>query len=215
MKTMLKAVSICMICAACSMPEPARAENLCINGEFNVVTNGNKPYGWIYDLSFADRTPWKNNPRYVTVKEKEGSRKNVLALEMGNIGARDEAVVISNIIPFDQTKKYKIAFDGRTEGPMERIYIRGYKWKSGIKPHENPEFSELQDIYHGKPFEALGRSWKRVTREFPYYSKTDSSELNLSHLKSIRFIVLYVIIPLFETNPPGSVYLDNVEITVR
>ncbi|MBN2302199.1 MAG: hypothetical protein JXN60_06765 [Lentisphaerae bacterium] len=215
MRIMLRFVTIFMVCAACFRPEAVCADNLCINGDFNTVTNENKPYGWIYDLAWTKRGPWKNNTQYVSIKEKDGVRKNVLALAMGNALLHDESVVISNLMPFEQGKTYKISFDGRTDGAAERIYIRGYKWKSGIKPHDNPELSELQDIYHGKPFEPLTKSWKRMTLNFPYFSKTKSSELNQASLKNIRFFALYITIPIIDNKPKGSVYLDNVEITAK
>lgn len=217
MRTISRFAVACIVCIACWIPGAAGAENLCINGDFNVVTNGNKPFGWIYDFAWTKRTHQTDNPQYVSIQKRQGAKRNVLRLEMAPISKspHEESIAMSNLIPFERGKTYKISFDGRTEGMMERIYVRGYKWKSGIRPHENPKLSELQNIYRGKPFGSLRKSWKTYSRDFPYFSKKGSSKLNLKHLKHVRFFALYIIIPFFETNPPGSIYIDNVKIQQR
>lgn len=214
MRVIWRILAVPALCAACWLPVQSRADNLCANGDFSKITTAGLPEDWVSDFAWMERSHWTQNEKYVKVLPKEGPKRGVLALTIG--AGTDESTLASKPIPYEPGREYEIKFEGRTDTPQPRIYIRGYKWKSGIRPHPDPHLGELQDIYRGKPFDKLGRSWKRYSRKFPYFSKKQSSELALKHLKKVRFIVFYVVIPGGGTSPgfgtDKAIFIDNVVV---
>jgi len=152
-----------------------------------------------------------NNARYIEIREKDGSKRNVLSITSGY--GTDEPVIASTPIPFEQGNRYVLSFDGRCDDrpyPL-RIYIRGYKWKPGIRPCPNPHLGDLRLVFKGKAITSLSRSWKKYTRDFPYFSKGKSSKLSLKHLRPVKFIVFYAVIA-GGSDTRGTVFIDNVTI---
>jgi len=67
-ETTLKAGFICVLCCMCCCPvQGAPRENLCFNGDFNLVTNG-LPTGWACDWSWAGNSFRMNNARYIEIR---------------------------------------------------------------------------------------------------------------------------------------------------
>lgn len=194
------------------MPDSAPSQNLCVNGDFSRTDTNGLPEGWMCDFTWMGRAYWMNNQRYIRVSPGDGPHRNVLALSKG--AGTDEPLIASAPIPYEHGKQYSVTMDARSDGPRPRMYIRGYKWKSGIRPHPDPHLSELQDVFRGKPFEGLSKTWKEYSRTFPHYAKDASSDVSLAYLKHVRFIVLYITIPCDEY-PGNAVYIDNVDIRKR
>lgn len=184
------------------------AENLCPNGDFSEVRENGMPESWFCDFAWMNRSHWMKNEQYLRIADNVDTKRNVLVMVPGVGG--DESVIASAPIPYDPEARYVISFDAKTDGPQARIYIRGYKWKSGVRPHPKPHLGELQNIYRGKPFDELESRWKHVQREFPYFAKDKMSDLSKKHLRTVRFIVLYITITLSDQKEP--LYIDNVEI---
>ena len=110
----------------------------------------------------------------------------------------------SDPIPLEKGFRYRCKMDVKMDrgGPV-KIYFAGYKWKPGIRPHDNPELGELRMIYKSKADTGAGKSMGRMKIELPGVKLSSATR---SHLKHVRFITLYVWI-----RKEGSI--DDVRIT--
>jgi len=159
-----------------------QAENLVPNSGFDQPNN---PFaGWNVDYSWTKRKVDLTNQYRLKVLPTHAGKQNVVEFpEKGGAGSRIESV----IIPFDPNAIYEATLD--VKGNF-RIYFAGYKWKPGIRPHDNPKLGELRTIYKSKPALPNEKSWKSISLKVP--TKKPSSDLQKQHLEKIRFITLYV-----------------------
>ncbi len=175
----------------------AADKNLCFNGTFDF--EGNPLEGWITDYRQVGNSWYMENHHKVQSVEREGTKRDVAKLSMGgDAGAKME----SRPIPFEQGSRYECTMDFKGDG-ICRVYFAGYKWKPGIRPHENPEIGELRPLYKSKANTAGGSAWKTITLDMPM---KEISPLADKHLKPVRFITLYV----YTT---GTAFVDNVKIS--
>ncbi|MEM7391420.1 MAG: hypothetical protein AAF492_03650 [Verrucomicrobiota bacterium] len=93
------------------------------------------------------------------------------------------------------------------------MYFTGYKWKPGVRPHEDPHIGDLRRIYksnfRGVKTSSAPGGWKRATFEFPLPDDKLSS-LAKKHLKYLRYFTVYIIVI---ADAPGHIYVDNVNVT--
>jgi hypothetical protein len=186
------------------------ATNLLFNGSFD---NRNDPLaGWVYDYAWSGNSWYRDNKKHVSIVPAEGGRKQVLRLSATRQilwGDGQGVKVDSKPVPFDPEASHKLSLYARTAartsnpGPNCRVYIEGYDWKPGIKPHDNPDLSELRKVYKqgsgnilyfgaakSGPFSNPTEAWSMGTCVFP---GKNSSEEGGKHLKQIKFICVHIV----------------------
>lgn len=169
---------------------PAAAENLLENGSFD-HKDGDLT-GWYTDYAFS------GNKHYVGNKDRVSVSGNKAVLKpAGDAGAKMETFAIA----LDPGFRYTATLDAK--GGPYRIYFAGYKWKPGIRPHENPSLGELRMIYKSKAVAEKDGGWKKQKLELPGVKLSPQAKASLKH---VRFITLYVWMM-----KDGSI--DNVTIT--
>lgn len=200
--------------AACAVWIPAATAvagiNLLINGSFD---HPDGPLtGWKYDYRDTGNRFYEDNHTRVSVRPSDMNRRNVLAL----FGTREilwgtgqGTKVDSHPVPFDPEATYRLTAWGRSlkttdkDGPNARVYIEGYQWRPGVKPHPNPELSELRRIYKqgagnilyfgrndGGAFSNVTPRWQKGTCTFPM---RDLSEQARRHLQRVQFITVHIV----------------------
>jgi hypothetical protein len=188
----------------------AGATNLLVNGSFD---DPKDPLaGWMSDYAWSGNSWYKDNKDRVSVVATESGRKHVLRLSGTRQilwGDGQGVKVDSKPVPFDPDASYKLSLYARTAaktsnpGPNCRVYIEGYEWKPGIKPHDNPDLSELRKVYkqgsgnilyfgdsNSGPFSNATEKWSMGSCAFPGKS---SSEEGGKHLKQIKFICVHIV----------------------
>ena len=156
------------------------AGNLLENGGFD--DKENPLAGWTVDYRWTENSNYVDNYRRVSVVPRDGLKRDVL-----RITAPPESKVESKLIPFEAGARYRCTLD--VKGSFTRIYIAGYRWKPGVRPHGNPHPGELRMVYKSKAFTDISESWKTVTLDFPMKKLSSAAR---THLRQVRFICLYV-----------------------
>jgi len=156
-------------------------KNLCVNGTFDAESG---PFeGWITDYrQLGNSWYMENHNKVVSVASEKGKRSVAKLWKGGDAGTKME----SKPIPFEQGSRYKCTMDFKGDG-ICRVYFAGYKWKPGIRPHENPQIGELRMLYKSKAHVGGSSAWKKLTLEMPM--KEISKTAN-KHLKHVRLITL-------------------------
>jgi hypothetical protein len=121
--------------------------NLIKNGSFDDGLNG-----WRYKYNLPGESWYNDNEKLVSVVARESGRVNVLSLKCNYDKAMvpGQGVQVDSFpIPVDVKSgaRWRLTVSARTTAPDCRIYLQGYKWKPGIKPHDNPDLSELRREY--------------------------------------------------------------------
>jgi len=203
----------------------ARArENLLANGSFDDPAGPLK--GW--RIHYPDNKNYATNHELIEVIPQDGSRRNVLRIH----GTRHLLWVLGGVktdshpIPYEQGATYKISLYARTKsdtpgkpGPNARVYVEGWKWRPGIRPHENPTWSELRKVYRqqaGRMVYFTGRkegafskpstAWKRGVCRFP---GADLSKTAQRVVKMVQFITLHIVAI---SNWDGDLLIDDVVV---
>ena len=178
------------------------------NGSFD--NPGDPLKGW--RISYPDNSNLKDNTNMIRVVS-DGQRKSVLQLHgtrylLWELGCG--VVTDSHPVPFAQGSHYRISAYARTRadspsnsGPNARIYVEGWKWKPGVKPHSNPDWDELRKVYRqqaGKmmyfsakkegAFSNPSTSWQKGECTFP---GKDLSPEAAKYVGTIEFITLHII----------------------
>jgi hypothetical protein len=153
------------------------AENLLANGNFD---HKDGPLtGWITDYAFSGNSHYMNNKNCVSVIDGKAVFK-----DNGVDGVKLECRPMAIEPGFKYTAKLDV------KGGPSRIYIAGYKWKPGVRPHDNPELGELRMIYKSNAIvtESLS-AVKRETIELPGVKLSPQAK---TALKEVRFISLFI-----------------------
>lgn len=202
------------------------AENLVLNGGFDDPENPLK--GWTYDYRFMENRLYADNHTRVSVIPSDGPKKSVLRLygTRGILWGSGQGVKVDSApIPFGVGSTYRLTASARSQadsqepGPNCRIYIEGYQWKPGVKPHDNPELGELRRLYKqgsgnilyfgnakSGPFSNANRSWQKGDCTFP---AKNLSDLAKKHLAKVEFIVVHIIAI---DGWDGALLVDDVEL---
>lgn len=173
----------------------ARAQSLLENGSFDDPADPFK--GWLTDYA------WTKNSFYIGNKDQlsivtEGAKKNVVKFgDAGDGGVKMEC----RAFPLEPGFKYVCNID--IKGGGYRVYFAGYQWAPGIRPHDNPELSELRMIYKSKALTGTSDAWKQEKVELPGVTLSAAA---LEQLKKVRFLTVYIWMV-----KPG--FLDNVTVT--
>lgn len=186
------------------------ATNELVNGGFDDPKEPLK--GWVHNYEWTGNKFYHDNHKRVSCVKRDGTKKGVLKLT-GNRdilwGTGQGIKVDSEPVAFDPDATYKLTVEARTQaatskpGPNCRIYIEGYQWKPGIKPHPRPGLQELRKIYKqgsgnilyfGKaksgPFSNAQKTWSKGTCTFPGKKLSSAAK---GHLRKVRFICVHIV----------------------
>ena len=173
----------------------ARAQSLLENGNFDNPTDPFK--GWLTDYAWSGNSNYIGNKDHLSIMT-EGAKKNVVKFgDAGDAGVKMEC----RAFPLEAGFKYVCNLD--IKGGGYRVYFAGYQWVPGVKPHDNPELSELRMIYQSKALTGTSDAWKQEKLELPGIKL---SEAALEHLKKVRYLTVYIWMV-----KPG--FVDNVTVT--
>ena len=173
----------------------ARAQSLLENGNFDNPTDPFK--GWLTDYAWTGNSNYIGNKDHVSIVT-EGAKKNVAKFgDAGDAGVKMEC----RAFPLEPGFKYVCNFD--IKGGGYRVYFAGYQWAPGVRPHDNPELSELRMIYKSKALTGTSDAWKQEKVELPGVTLSAAA---LEQLKKVRFLTIYIWMV-----KPG--FLDNVTVT--
>lgn len=175
---------------------PGSAQNLVKNGTFDdpagAFTHWTTDYTWTGNSKLA-----QNKEKVVSVENVSGRRKVAHLVSNSGAGVKIE----SRLIPFEQGQQYTANLD--VKGGPVRIYFAGYRWKPGIRPHDQPKLEDLRMVYKSKAHADSSGSWDKVRIQLP---GVKASTASIAHLKQVKFITLYI----WAMEPA---YVDNVQVT--
>ncbi len=198
--------------------------NLVVNGSFD-STNG-APAGWTFNYEYTGNQLYAGNHQHLKVAA-DGERKNVLVMTGNKALLSDPGPGIkvdSTPIPFEKGGKYRLTVSARSTGANARIFVEGYRWLPGVKPHPNPELKELRkcfkfDLVHFSadktgPLSNPGPNWSRDSQDFP---RDKPSELAQESLNRVQFLVVHIIAISGVTDSGGgggdvSLFVDDVAL---
>ncbi len=171
------ALALCLL-----LPGALQAQELIENGTFDDSEDPLK--GWITDYEWTGNKHYVDNKGRVAADAGGGGRSKVVKITpAGDAGAKMECIPIK----FEPGFRYSASLD--VQGGPYRIYFAGYKWKPGVRPHDNPELGELRLIYKSKAVAGSSSSWEREKLELPGVKLSAQA---LAHLKHVRYVTLYV-----------------------
>ena len=208
------------------MSVPAQAgSNLLFNASFDCPTNPLS--GWTYDYQWLGNKYYMNNHSYVSFVEREGTRKSVAKIH----GTAETLVspgqgvwMDSKPVPYEFGAKYRLTIWARTTGPAVRIYVTGYKWKPGVKPHDDPMMTDMYPnppmplykqgsgslLYFGnrKGGDSSGvkGTWSMGETTFPDDTPSDRA---LKALRQVEFLVVHICAVL---GSAGDIFVDEANL---
>lgn len=156
--------------------------NLIDNGRFD---DPDAPMrGWVVCYEWTGNKHYVGNINRISVVPEEGGRTNVMRIaNVTDAGSKVE----SPLITFAPNRRYRATL--YVKGGPYRIEFRGYQWRPGIRPHDDPKPEELRLVYRSRAQSGSAASWERVSLEVP---GVKASDLSLRHLRRVRFIRLFV-----------------------
>ncbi len=193
-------MAVAAMLGAAATAAPAGRTNLVANGSFD---DPKDPLaGWRTDYNLPGESLYAQNRELVSVVPAEGGRKTVLRL---NVKTDDLAInqgvkADSKPIPIETDVRYRFSVAAKSTGPNCRIMLEGYRWRPGIKPHPDPDLSELRKVYKftqlffgaqkAGDFGGIGKSWSTAESEFPDAFKSD---LQKDLYGTMKFVVVHVV----------------------
>ena len=186
--------------AAASVAAPGGRTNLVANGSFDDPTDGLA--NWRTDCNLPGESWYAQNRELVSVVTAEAGRKSVLRLyvKTDDLAINQGVKADSKPIPIDAATRYRFSAAAKSSGPNCRILLEGYRWRPGVKPHADPDLSELRkcykftQLYFGAQkagdFGGIGRSWATASMEFPDKFKSD---LQKGIYESMKFVVVHIV----------------------
>ena len=198
----MKRFTLAAICALIVTGAAYAADNLVINGKFDDYEDPLK--GWTTDYRWSGSSIYANNHERISVVPREGVYSKVCKLS-GKKGY-SEVRIESNPIKFEQNHQYTCNLD--LKGGTTHLYFAGYKWKPGIRPHDDPKDGELRLIYKSKLEKVSSSGWKKVSFQIP---GVNASALSMKHMKYVRFIRVYAI----TIGGKKDTFIDNVVVTKK
>lgn len=202
---------------------PADAKNLLTNGGFDST---NPPLsGWKYNYEDTGNSNWASNHLYVAITNIPGAQDYALDLRANKwlLWELGQGVMVdSNPVPVEPNGKYRLTVSARSTGCNARIFVEGYRWRPGIKPHTNPKLAELRKCYRFPLINFKGETpgqmsfvdetWKRASVTFPDAKLTPLAKESFN---KIQFLVVHIIaIDIDDVNVPNDkffhLYVDDV-----
>ena len=169
--------------------------NLCFNGSFNspkgALDGWNVNYEWMKNSHFMANHTW------VSVLPSYQGRNNVMQMSPPEQGRLE-----SKLFAVEKGARYKCTLD--LNAPDVRFYFKGYKWEPGIAPHDDPQLSEMREVYRSENFTGgSGGGWKTISFEMPM---EEISETAYDHYKYVRYATVYM------TRYRGGFHVANVRV---
>lgn len=151
----------------------------------------------------------------------DGSRKGVLSLwgDYAILQAPGQGTKVDSLpISFESGSTYELSAWGRSSGPTCRLLIEGYRWAPGVKPHPDPDLSELRkcykfsQLYFGSKKEGtmseVPKAWSQGKIVFPDPEMSKSVEAR-KNLAKIKFVVVHIVAI---GGADGTLFIDDVSI---
>lgn len=176
----LAKLSLVLLAATLFAAAGSHAQSLLENGKFDNPAEPLK--GWITDYEWTGNTNYVNNKKCISVVTENGKH----AAKMNSPGEQG-AKMECKPVPREAGFRYTCNLD--VKGDSYRIYFAGYKWAPGVKPHDNPDLSELRMIYQSKATTGSSNEWKREKIEVPSVKLSPEAQ---EHLKQVRFLTIYI-----------------------
>lgn len=200
--------------------------NLFANGSFDKGLEG-----WQYKYSEKGESWYFDNDKFISILARDGGQVNVLSMKCNYDKAMvpgQGVLVDSHPIPIDLSNgaRYRLTVSARTTAPDCRIYLQGFSWKPGIKPHDKPDIYELRRQYkfaqvffngrQGGDFGGVNKSWDTATMTFPDPKMTDLAKTSY---EKIKFVSLHVVAigasgeaKNFQSRDDCYLYVDDIKL---
>lgn len=201
----------------------AGAKNLLVNGGFDST---NPPLaGWKYNYEDTGNSNWTSNHLYVAITNIPGAEKYALDLRANKylLWELGQGIMVDSYpVPVEPNGKYRLTASARSTGCNARIFVEGYRWRPGIKPHPAPKLAELRKCYRFPLINFKGgtpgtksnvtETWTRASYTFPEGKMTP---LGKQSFDKIQFLVVHIIaIDLYNVDVPDdkffNLYVDDV-----
>lgn len=178
----MKSVLFLLCFSALLFASPTTAsESLIENGSFD---DPEDPFrGWVIDYAWTGNQNYIRNKELISLEASEAGQSNVLRiLPRTDAGAKFET------IPIVFEPGYRYFADFKVKGGPWRIYFAGYRWKPGVRPHDNPTLGELRMVYRSNAWTESVSGWTNVTIEIPGVDLTPAAT---RHLQTVRFVTVF------------------------
>ena len=194
----------------------AARTNLVVNGSFD---DPKDPLaGWRTDCNLPGESWYAENKDLVSVMTEAAGRKGVMRLyvKTDDLALNQGVKADSRPIPIDTATRYRFSAAARAAGPNCRILLEGYRWRPGIKPHDNPDMAELRkcykftQLYFGAQkagdMGGVGRAWSTAQFEFPDAFKSDVQK---DIYGTIKFVIVHIVAI---GGKAGDLHVDDVTL---
>jgi hypothetical protein len=210
-------IILSLLLAVAAAGSAVGASNLLPNGSFD---DKNDPLtSWKYKYDKEGESWYFTNHERVKVEPVMASRSGVLAL-WGDRGILFDTGQGTKVDSFPvQVKpggRFKFSLVARSTGPGIRALVEGYQWRPGVKPHANPDISELRKCFksevmtfgsqQGGSRSGVGKNWELADVKFP---AENPSPLAVEKLSKMEFLVVHLV--AIDGNE-GTLYIDDVKL---
>ncbi len=194
--------------------------NLVVNGSFDDAAD--PLAAWQTAYTRAGESWYKDNPAYLKVVPRDGTRANVLRLHGTEaiLNVPGQGVKVdSHPIPLklDGTNRlYRFSAWARGTGPCCRILLEGYRWQTRVTPHANPSIYDLRkcykftQLYFGKEqagdLSPVPSQWTFASQVFPEPPRSDIAR---RCQEQIEFVIVHVVAI---AGHEGDLFVDDIRI---
>ncbi len=199
------------------LPAARASSNLLENGSFE--SHGDPLKGWKFKYDKEGESWYFDNYKNVKVEPRIDGRSGVLALfgDQNTVaGAGQGTKVDSFPVEVKPGGRYRLSLSARSTGPGTRTLVEGYQWRPGVKPHPNPDISEVRKCFKselvyfggqkGGTFSSVSRAWQNASVTFP---SEKPSPLAVDKLSKMEFLVVHIVAI---QGGEGTLYIDDVEL---
>jgi hypothetical protein len=119
-------------------------------------------------------------------------------------------------VPVKPGGRFRLTLTARSTGPGIRTLVEGYQWRPGVKPHANPDISELRKCFKsevvtfgsqvGGSRSSVGKGWETADIVFPAENPT---ALAVDKLSKMEFLIVHIVAI---DGGEGTVYVDDVKL---
>lgn len=213
----MKLLLLILLLGAGAIPAARASSNLLANGSFD------NPDGslasWKYKYDKEGESWYVNNHEHVKVEPRVEGHNGVLALWgdrsiLFDIGQGTK--VDSFPVGVKPGGRFRLTLTARSTGPGIRALVEGYQWRPGVKPHPNPDLSEIRKCFKselvyfggqkGGGMSSVDKAWQTAGVTFP---ADKPSEQAVSMLKKMEFLVVHIVAI---NGGEGTLYIDDVTL---
>jgi hypothetical protein len=212
--TVMKTSFLTLLLAALALAsaDAASSSNLLANGSFDKGLEG-----WKCKYDKQGESWYFTNHERVKVEPKMAGRSQLLALygddaTLGWNGTKADSKPV-HVTPGG---RYRLSASVMSTGPGARLMVEGYQWRPGVKPHPDPDLSELRKVFkselvyfgsqQGGGISMPGKSWETGKVVFP---DEKPSPLAIEKLAKMEFLVVHIVAI---SGSAGTLYLDDIKL---